>query len=320
MRRRKASNKHLMRQDPDWFGPRIPLVSLRHTLAVAELLNFRHAANVLGTTQSSVSTRIKALEETLGVLLFERRHRGVRLTEAGRRFAAEVSVGIDHLDHAIQMAGALAVGVEGKLAIGLHTSIASGFLTDLRQRYRSAYPGIEQIITERKSVETISLVRDGKLDVAFVVNTPAPPDCHSRDLWREPIVAALAADHPLAVATCVTWDDLATEVFLARQGASGPQMFDHVVRRVTERGQIPKVQRCDVGRDTLMHLVASDDGITLTTEAASGVPFPGIAFRPIADETEQARFSAIWSPHNRNAALRNLLDLAADMAKSARSG
>lgn len=297
----------------------IPMVSLIQLLSVAEHLNFRHAANVLGVTQSSVSTRIKALEETLGVLLFERRHRGVRLTEAGHRFVAEVSVGISHLDHAIRTAGAIATGVEGQLAIGLHTSIAAGFLADLRQRYRAAYPAIEQIITEGKSSETIGFVRDGKLDVAFVVNTPAPPDCHSRDLWWEPVVVTLPADHPLALMPSVTWDDLATEVFLARQGASGPQVFEHVVRRVTERGQSPQVQRCDVGRDTLMHLVASGDGITLTTEAASHVPFPGVAFRPIADETEQARFSAIWSPHNRNPALRNLLDLAADMAKSKRS-
>lgn len=298
---------------------RIPLLSLIETLAVAEYLNFHHAARALGVAQSSVSARIKALEETLGVLLFERRHRGVRLTEAGRRFVAEVSVGIGHLDHAIRTAGAIATGVEGQLAIGLHTSIAAGFLADLRQRYRAAYPGIAQIIIEGKSSETIGLVRDGKLDVAFVVNTSPPPDCHSRDLWREPVVVALPADHRLALAPSVTWDDLATEVFLVRQGASGPQVFEHVVRRVNERGRSPEVQRCDVGRDTLMHLVASGDGVTLTTEAASLVPFPGVVFRLVADETEQARFSAIWSPHNRSPALKNLLDLAADMAKSARS-
>jgi predicted transcriptional regulator len=58
---------------------RIPMVSLIQTLAVAEHLNFRHAANVLGVTQSSVSSRVKALEETLGVQLFERRHHSIRL-------------------------------------------------------------------------------------------------------------------------------------------------------------------------------------------------------------------------------------------------
>lgn len=63
---------------------RIPLASLMQVLAIAECLNFRHAANRLGISQSSASTRIKTLEEDLGILLFERRHRGVRLTDGGR--------------------------------------------------------------------------------------------------------------------------------------------------------------------------------------------------------------------------------------------
>ena len=107
-------------------GGRIPLVSLIQMLAVAEHLNFRHAANVLGTTQSCVSARIKALEETLGILLFERRHRGVRLTDAGRHFVAEVSTGIAQLDHAVRTAGALCDGAEGHLAIGLHSGFGAG--------------------------------------------------------------------------------------------------------------------------------------------------------------------------------------------------
>lgn len=177
----------------------IPLVALRHAVVVGDVLNFRHAANVLGVTQSSVSARIKALEEALGIVLFERRHRGVRLTEAGRRFIAEVSAGIDHLDYAVRTAGAVSNGGEGRLAIGLHASIAFGFLADLRSRFRSAYPKVEQAIMEGRSSETIALVRDGKLDVAFVVGAVEAPDCHSRELWQEPLVIALPAEHPLAL-------------------------------------------------------------------------------------------------------------------------
>nr|WP_240161285.1 LysR family transcriptional regulator [Gluconacetobacter azotocaptans] len=51
---------------------RVPLVTLRQAVTVADVLNFRHATNILGVSQSSVSTRIKALEEDLGILLFER--------------------------------------------------------------------------------------------------------------------------------------------------------------------------------------------------------------------------------------------------------
>lgn len=65
---------------------RIPLISLVQFIAVAEHLNFRHAAKALGISQSSVSARVKALEDNLGVLLFERHARGVRLTDSVQLF------------------------------------------------------------------------------------------------------------------------------------------------------------------------------------------------------------------------------------------
>lgn len=297
---------------------RLPMAALVQALAVAEHLNFRHAANSLGVSQSCVSARIKALEETLGIVLFERRHRGVRLTDAGRRFTAEVSAGIDHLDYAVRTAGAVANGGEGRLAIGLHASIAIGFLADLRCRFRSAYPKVEQALMEGRSSETIALVRDGTLDIAFVVGAVEAPDCHSRELWQEPLVIALPAEHPLASSPDITWTDLAQETFLVRDGGSGPQVFDHVVHRVVERERSPKIHRFNIGRDTLMHMVAVGDGITLTSEATTHIRFPGIVFRSIADETKQAQFSAVWSPHNRSPALWNMLDLAIQMSRSAR--
>ncbi|WP_227439351.1 LysR family transcriptional regulator [Methylobacterium sp. W2] len=295
----------------------IPLTSLRHAVVVAEVLNFRHAANVLGVTQSSVSTRIKRLEDALGILLFERRHRGVRLTDAGRRFVSEVCVGIEQLDHAVRTAGAISHCVEGHISIGLQSPLVGGFLADLRRRLRTSYPTIEQVIIEGRSSETIALVRDGKLDVAFVVGAVQAPDCHTRQLWSEPMVIALPADHGLADRKSLAWLDLADETFLIRHGGTGPQVFDHVVRRVSECYQSPRIRRCDVGRDTLMGMVAAGDGITLTTEATTHIPFPGIVFRAIADEAEPARFSAVWSPHNRSPTLKNLLDLATEMGRSA---
>ncbi|TCP89735.1 LysR family transcriptional regulator [Rhizobium sp. PP-CC-2G-626] len=292
---------------------RIPLVSLMQVLAVAECLNFHHAANRLGVSQSSVSTRIKALEENLGILLFERRHRGVRLTDAGRSFVAEVAVGIEHLDHAVKTAGAISTGLVGRLSIGLHSSIAAGYLADLRRRYRQEHPNIELVIAEGRSADTITQVREGSLDIAFVMGTTDAPDCHSRTVWSEHFVIALPVHHPWATAESFGWRDLASETFLVRQGGAGPQLLNHITRRIAERDRVPNIRRCEVGRDTLMHMVADSEGITLTSEAASHLPFPGVVFRTIADEMEQARFSAVWSPHNRSPALKNLLDLVAAM-------
>lgn len=318
--RKQRQKGILFSRRPRLLDGRIPMMSLLQTLAVAEHLNFCHAANALGVTQSSVSTRIKALEETLGIVLFERRHRGVRLTEAGHRFVAQVAAGIEQLDYAIQTAGAVTNNLVGHLSIGLRGSIASGFLAELRHRYRIAHPGIEQTIIEGPSAQTITLVRDSRLDVAFVVNVADLPDCHTRQLWSEALMIALPEGHRLASVEAFTWKDLVSETFLIRQGGAGSEIFEHIVRRLAERGASPHIRRCDVGRDTLMHMVAADEGITVTTESVMSVTFPGIWFGPIADETEQARFSAIWSPHNQNPALQKFLELAIVMSGSARTG
>src|SRR3546814_19730786 len=89
------------------------MVALVQTLAVAEYLSFHRAALALGTSQSSVSARIKALEEDLGIVLFDRNTRGVRLTEAGRRFVDQVGEAMGILDRAIKITGMQARGEAG---------------------------------------------------------------------------------------------------------------------------------------------------------------------------------------------------------------
>jgi len=156
----------------------------------------------------------------------------------------------------------------------------------------------------------ITLVREGALDVAFIVGAVNAPDCHCRELWSEQIMIALPEGHFLVEQEIITWSDLVDEIFIVRLGGSGQKIFEHVVRRISERGHTSHVYRCDVARDTLMAMVSAGEGITLVSEATTYVPFPDVAFRPIADETEKARFHAVWSPHNHNPALRHLLNLA----------
>ena len=292
------------------LGSRIPLVSLIQALAVAEHLNFRHAASALGVSQSSVSTRIKQLEQDLGTPLFERRHRGVRLTEAGQHFLEHVATGIEHLDHAVRTAGTIARGEQGRLRVGLYASIAAGFLAELLGQFRELHPAVELQITEGRARDTIRDVREARLDVAFVVGVLPAGECHSKPLWTEVLLVALPERHPLAGAERVMWSELASENFLTRSGGAGPQVHDHILLRLAEHWSQPRIQRLDVERDTLMSMVAQGYGITLTSEAATQVPFPGVVFRPILDDPEPIIFSALWSPHNRSQALLHLLALA----------
>lgn len=292
------------------------MTTLIHVLAVAEHLNFRHTATALGVSQSSISTRIKLLEQDLGVMLFERLPRGVRLTEAGRQFVEHVAIGIDHLDHAVKTAGVVGCAGCGRLRISFYALLSCGFLADLLARYREAYPDIHIDVAEHRAGDAVMQVRDGRLDVAIVLGTPVIPDCHYRSLWAEQVMVALPASHPLADREGITWGELSGETFLVRHGGTGLQLHDHILVRLAGRWPRPSIQRCEVDRLTLISMVEQGYGVTLATATTAYIRFPGVVFLPILDEPEPVTFSAVWSPANRSPALQTFLGLAEKAQRS----
>jgi DNA-binding transcriptional LysR family regulator len=300
---------------PTSLGSRIPLASLIQTLAVAEHLNFRHAANALGVSLSSVSARVKVLEEDLGILLFERHARGVRLTEAGRHFVELVAAGVDQLDHAVKTANMAASGECGRLRIGVYALLPLSFLAELIERYRGEHPGMKVEIMEGTARDTLMRLRADRLDIVFVTGAPELPDCHSRRIWTEPLVAAVPDRHPLAEQAVVTWADLAGATFLVRHGGAGPQAHDHILMRLAGHWPAPSILRFDVERCTLLSMIGQGFGITIVSAASSLLPTPGVVFLPITDEPEPIAFSAVWSPYNQSAILRNLLALASELSR-----
>jgi len=296
---------------------RISMTSLIQAIAVAEHLNFHHAAKALGTSQSSVSARIKALEDELGIPLFKRNTRGVRLTEAGRHFVERVTAGVDQLENAVKSASLAASGECGRLRVGVHGLIAGSFLDRLLTRYRDQYPAIALEMAEGSARDSIMHLRARQLDVAFLVGTFELPDCHSRPIWTEPLVVALPSNHRLAGRAGVEWADLAAETFLVRHGGTGPQVHDHIILRLAGGWPPPAIYRFAVERGTLLSMVAQDFGITLLGAASQLSPTVGVVLVPIIDEPAPVVFSAVWSPNNRGAALRNLLTLASKMRRTA---
>lgn len=319
MRQRSTSTtkRDMIGQRPV-LGIHIPMVSLIQLLAVAEHLNFRHAANALCVSQSSVSARVKGLEENLGILLFERHARGVRLTEAGRHFVERVTNGINQLDHAVKTAGMVARGVRGHMRIGVPALISGGFLAELPGVFRECRPGVSLEIIEGTARDAVMKLRTNHLDLAIVAGAPDLPDCHSRRMWSERLLAALPSSYPLAECSGVQWTDLADETFIVRYGGTGPQAYNHIVLRLASRRPNLTIVRCDVERSTLLSMVAQGYGVTIAGEATSLIHTPGVTFRPILDEPEPVAFSAVWSPHNRSPLVRKLLGLAADMGRSHR--
>ena len=286
---------------------------MTQALLVEEYLSFQRAATALGVRQSTVSRRVRQLEDELGVSLFERHRAHVRVTNAGVAFLKQAREALTQLDHAVRTASAAGTGSIGRLSVGILSSMATGYLRDLIQTYCLRHPKVAIQILERASVNNIEAVLKRQLDVAFIRDTSQASGCESLRLWSEHIFVVLPENHALSERKEIGWADLRNEHFIIRQSVD-PELCERIRTRLTDARHKPSVQKLDVGRETLMNLVSIGFGISLTSEAAIATPFPKIVFRPIAGDDELLHFSAVWLPHNDNPALRRFLALARGMA------
>src|ERR1700730_4922147 len=124
-------------------SPRINPVSVAHALVVADLGSFRGAARALSIRQSALSRRVRALEDELGIALFERSPAGVKVTNVGARFLQQARDALDQLGQASRIAESAGQGASGELRIGIRSSIAAGFLRELIQTYSGRHPDVE---------------------------------------------------------------------------------------------------------------------------------------------------------------------------------
>ena len=139
-----------------------------------------------------------------------------------------------------------------------------------------------------------------------------------RRLWSERIFVVLPENHALRGRKEIEWQDLRNEHLIVRQCERDPALCERLTKRLTDRDHNPNVEKLNVGRETLMHLVALGLGVGLTSEATIATPFPKVVFRPIAGDDELLQFCAAWLPHNDNPTLRRFLSLARTMARERR--
>lgn len=289
---------------------------LRNVIVAAEQGSFRKAALVLSTSQASVSRRVQLLEHRLGFKLFERDHRGVRLTQAGEDFVREAAAGVNHFDRAVQLAASTHRGERGQLHIGILSSLTSGFLHCVLRRFRESHAGIKVSIHEGTAQENLHRLVLGQLDISFVTGEPMIPGYRTALLWNEQVFVAMPIGHPLARKEEVAWEEIQRETFIVSSGGPGPEIQDYLVQRLANLGFRPGIDVHDVGRESLMNLVGIGYGLTLTSTSTLGLQVSGVVFRPIVGNSDVLPSSAVWSFNNTNPALKRLLALTKSVAKS----
>ncbi|MCH8686543.1 LysR substrate-binding domain-containing protein [Pedomonas mirosovicensis] len=272
---------------------------LRYFLCVAEEMHFGRAANRLGISQPPLSQQIRALEEELGVRLFDRTSRRVCLTEAGQLFEPQARLTLQQAERAVQTARLAQRGEIGHLGLGFPSSgpfvpsIASALY-----RFRQSHPNVELTLQELGRDAQIEQVKDRHLDIGLVrgFERPVLPDgMVSHCLLEEDMVLTIRADHPLAqrkADPCIA--DLAGHPLVLYGPVNGAGFNEHFIGLCEQAGFAPNVAYQASSLSTLLGLVAAGFGATVLARSLARLHVDNLVFRPFAAPVT----SRLWLIHN----------------------
>ncbi|WP_066195564.1 LysR family transcriptional regulator [Gracilibacillus timonensis] len=194
---------------------------------VASTLNFSRAADALNYVPSNVTMQIKALEEELGVPLFDRLGKQLALTTAGKRFLTHIQSVIDKLDEA-RHAVHDNEDISGTLTISANEVLCAYRLPVVFKLFRSRYPGVRLIFRSVPNQELKQTLFDGTADVVFMLDeTILSTRLAVEPLLEETFRLFVAPDHPLAKKSVLHQEDFHEEVLLVNEkGCPYRTMFD----------------------------------------------------------------------------------------------
>jgi DNA-binding transcriptional LysR family regulator len=189
--------------------------------------SFTQAAVVLGYAQSSVTVQIQSLEKELGVALFDRAGRSVRLTEAGEKLLVYTNRLLDLAAEA-QAVVSDRGRLEGTLSIAAPETICTYRLPALIRRFRDTHPDVRVSFQPMLDRDIYFGVRNGVVDFGFLLQEPLQSDgLVVESLQEEPLLVIGAASAPQSALACVSPADLEGEtLFLTENGCGYRHLFE----------------------------------------------------------------------------------------------
>lgn len=233
----------------------LDLRQVRTFAHVAREKSFTRAARQLHYAQSSVTAQVQALEDDLGVPLFNRLGRHVELTSAGQSFLqyAERLMSLsDEARLSVQAAGELT----GPLVITASESLLTYRLPELLRAFQCSYPRV-QLILQASLVCASSAPMEPGIDIAITIDQPVEaPALLVQKMRRETMQTVVAAEHPLARQRRITAEDIAEhQILLTERSCSYRALFEQTlaqhgsrVNRLLEFASVEALKQCAVAR------------------------------------------------------------------------
>jgi DNA-binding transcriptional LysR family regulator len=249
---------------------------LRYFVAVAEAENVTRAAEKLHVAQPAVSRQIRDLEEELGLALFERSAKSLRLTEAGRVFLEEACAVLRRADEAVAAVRAVALGTRGELHVAYAPSLTVQILPRALRRFQAEFPNVRVSLHDLSTEEMLAGLRDGTLDIALRVQPTGDKlrGLRFHELARFPLCVAVAPGHPFARRRRVTLRRVAGEPLIAYSRGDYPEYHTAIFELLHSVGATPHIVEEHDSVTSLMAAVESGRGIAYVPSCMSCLAGP----------------------------------------------
>ncbi len=290
------------------------LAQLRCFIAVAEELHFGRAAQRLNMTQPPLSRQIRILERVLGVELFRRTSRSVRLTPAGRGFLPEARRIHRAIEHAATMVRRHAAGDVGSLSLGFTAASGYGYLPRLIKQVKAGMPEVDLSLHEMVSGDQVEALMAGDLDAGLLRPPFARQAFAAHRVVAEPLWLAVPAGHALAGRGATGFGDLRDTPFVMYSPKGARYFFDLLTARFQAADIAPPMVQYVSQIHSMLALVGAGIGVALVPASAAALHVEGVVLVPFDAPDLLAELYLVWRHGHDNPVLPRLERLIAPLA------
>jgi LysR family transcriptional regulator, hydrogen peroxide-inducible genes activator len=270
------------------------LQELRYIVALADTGHFGKAAEACYISQSTLSTQVKKLEDFLGVALFDRSLKQVALTQVGREIVCSARLILDEANRIRELARQTGDPMERTVQLGVIPTLGPYYLPHVLTLLHGKYPKLRLLLREEMTPHVLSHLADGRLDAGLLALPINDPSLEVVPLFKEPFLAAVPANHKLALANKVQINELAQAgLLLLEEG--------HCLREnALEACHLDGLQNEEISAtslETLRQMVGMGLGVTLIPVLASGgttADVSQVALRPLVAPGASRTIGLVW--------------------------
>jgi DNA-binding transcriptional LysR family regulator len=263
----------------------VDIKTLKSFISVASHQSFSGAARDLNTVQPAISRHIAMLEEELGVMLFIRNSRQVKITNAGEQLLHDAKQIIALADNAKSQVKRAQQGQIGELNIAHLSSACLTFMADLVRSYSQQYPDVHVTLFEMTATEQIEAFKDNRIDVGF--SRPLPSgiidEFNSSDIYIDKLVAVVGQHHPQAEYSQIELGQLQQQKLIIFNRDEAVGLFDDTIMLCKQAGFSANIISQPKHMQTLLTEVAAGLGVAIAPYCIRKLYSQGCHFLPFTD-------------------------------------